>query len=147
MNRSTNQTASALLITILIATFLLTSLTVLWRVVSVSYESAMLHYKSKQNFYACESLILYGIGLIKADLILLNQLKPDQKQIIYQGNWPKQTANWGVLSVNYHPKLLQLELEAKLFNDQHLVPIVLTNVLFQKELKELKFKVINWQNS
>ncbi len=142
-----NKPASALLLTILVATMLLTSLTILWRVVSVSYEGVMLHYKAKQNFYACESLILYAIGLIKHDLILLNQLKPDQKQIVYQGHWPKLATTWGMVSVNYHPKSLQLELEAKLFGSQHLAPLLTTHVICQKEPKYLKFKIISWQNN
>jgi len=145
LSQQVNQVGSALLVTILVATILLTSLTVLWRAVSLSYESAMLHYRAKQNFYATESLILYGIGLIKHDLIILKQLKSDQKQLVYQGAWPKHGKTWGVLTVNYHPKLWQIDLQAKLFGNDHLTAIMFTNVLCQK--KEDKLVIINWQNN
>lgn len=152
MNRikynASNQPASALLISIIVAMILLTSLTVLWRAVSLSYESTMLHYKSKQNFYACESLMIYAIGLIQQELVLLNQLKIDQKEQIYQGDWPKQSKTWGVLTVLYRPKLQQVELQAKLFGNNHLEPLLTTTVLCQKKApKNQKLLITSWRNS
>jgi hypothetical protein len=138
-----NKPAGALLLIVLVTAILLTSITVLWRAVSISYESAILHYKAKQNSYACESLILYAIALIKHDLVLLDQLKIDQKQIIYQGNWPKQGKSWGVLTVHYKPKISQLEIQASLFGNDHIVPIAVANVLCQNKKQDLT--IVNWQ--
>ncbi len=139
-----NKTGSALLIIVLICTILLTSLTVLWRSAALSYESAMINYQHKKRVYACESLIWYGIGLIKKELVPMAQIPTDQPYLIYQGNWPKTSQTWGILNVEYNHKNKQIHLSAKLFGSTHLAPISVLSVVCKQV--DHKFIILNWQD-
>lgn len=139
-----NKSGSALLITILVCTILLTSLTIIWRSAALSYESAMINYQHKKQVYACESLILYGIGLFRQKLIDITRIKPNQPYLIYQGNWPKTSSIWSCLYVEYNDKSKQIKLNAKLFGKQHLAPICTLSVICKQV--DQKVLILNWQD-
>jgi len=139
-----NQAGTAILVVILTTAILLTGLTVLWRSASLSYESAMLHYRAKKYFYANESLILYGIALLKGNALekfLIEHKKPVN---IYKGSWPLNSPTWGELNLNYNQKSKQITFWANLFNNDHLEPLVKTQVVCLKKASNVQ--VIAWIN-
>ena len=138
-----NKQGTAILLAILVMSILLLTLTAIWRSVSLSYEGAMMHYEAKKNFYASESLIIYGIFLIKKNLVPIEELRSDKFRVVYQGNWPKQAKNWGLLLARYDDK--QLELQATLFKSDQLRPIINTKVICKKN--DDVFEVLDWRNS
>ncbi len=144
-NQKKNRTGSALLIIVLVCAVLLSSMLILWRSVSLAYESAMLNYQNKKNFYACEGLIWYGVGVIKKELVNLKQLSLVQSQLLYQGLWPKSGPNFGKLVVYYDKKKKQIEFKASVFGPDHLWPMATSTVLWQ--INQTGWQVLDWQNN
>ena len=139
-----NQRGTALLIVVFVMTILLTGMVMLWRNVALSYEGAMWHYRAKRQFYANESLALYGMALIKSGLVTIKQLPAEKLTPIYKGHWPKTSQTWGELGASYDSKKRQFTLRAQLFGNDHLAPMITTSVTCQKIDKTMK--VLTWEN-
>lgn len=140
------KSGTAVLLVVLVASILITGVTVLWRSAAQSFESAMHYYRARKNFYACESLALYGAALFKSNLILSDNLPLNNKSaLLYKGAWPKGSQNWGELVVSYDRKTEQIDLLAKLFSNMHLEPIAITRILLKKANKS--FQVLSWKNA
>lgn len=139
-----NESGSALLIVVLVITILLTSMTMLWRNVAFSYEGAMWHYRAKRQFYANESLVFYGIALIKRGLVTAKQLPTEKLTLIYKGHWPKNAQTWGELEGSYDINNKQFKLRAKMFGNDHLGALLTTHVVCKKNDKTIK--ILSWEN-
>lgn len=139
---------SALLLIMFVTAVLLIGLVALWRFASLSYEGAMQNYRAKRNFYACESLALYGICLIKQDLINLTQSasdKNDKSIVIYDGHWPKAATTLGTIGLRYDAQSKQIALQVNLFGNAHVQPVANTYIWCQKQSGHIQ--ILNWQNS
>lgn len=143
------KSGSALLLIIFVTAILLIGLLAIWRGASLSYEGAMLNYRAKRHFYACESLALYGISFIKNGLINLAQLpndtSSDKSTVIYDGHWPKNSSTRGKIEVKYNKQNKQIALCAQLFGNAHIMPVANTYVWCQKQNEYIQ--ILNWQNS
>lgn len=139
-----NQKGTALLVTIFVTMILLTGMFMLWRTVALSYEGAMWHYRAKRQFYASESLACYGMALIKSKLVLAEQLPDEKLTFIYRGNWPKKAQTWGELLAGYDRKKRSFTLQARLFGNDHVRAVAMTQVVCKKTDKLMT--VLNWKN-
>lgn len=139
-----NQQGTALLVVVFVTTILITGSFMLWKTVALSYEGAMWHYRAKRQFYATESLALYGIALLKSRLILEEKLSEAKLVTIYRGNWPKQKQTWGELQISCDHKNKIFKLMANLFGNDHIRPISVTQVICKKNDKNLT--ILSWVN-
>lgn len=121
--RSKNHPGVATLLIIMLSSILLIGLMASWRTASLSVESALLCHKLRKEQYAVESLLMYGLGLIKSESINLSQLTPKIETKLYQGRWPLGQVTSGILSATYSAKEGRLVLTGQLFNDDSLIPI------------------------
>jgi hypothetical protein len=135
---------SAILLVVIISSILLIGTTALWRSASLSFESAIYCYKAQKTFYAAESLAIYGIAMIKNNLITINKLKPNKDILIYQGSWPKQSKTNGRLVVQYDPKTKIINLKADVFDSNYLEPIASTSLVCTQ--KKDSFIINEWVN-
>ena len=141
--KKNNQKGTALLIAVFVTTILLTGMLMLWRTVALSYEGAMWHYRAKRQFYSNESLVYYGLALIKSKLVPSKQLSAEKFTLIYKGHWPKSVQTWGELSASYDRKHRQFNLRAQLFGNDHCQPLATTYVTCQKAGKIIR--VLTWK--
>lgn len=139
---SCRKNGSALLLVVTLTSITLIGTYVLWRSASTSFEGAMFRYKAKRQFYATESLAMYGIALIKHKLIDLSKIKPNKSVLIYQGRWPKGKETIGKLYLNYNPKDKKVDLQASLFDDSQLEPIAAVTLVCKEDAG--KFKILKW---
>ncbi len=146
MKPSQLKRGSMLLMILLLSAILLTGLTMQWRSVSMAWEGATMTYLSKKDFYHVESLLRYGIGLFKGELIRLDQLNQNQLVSIYQGTWPKgNQQRIGRLWANYQPKEMRLELKAELFGNNQLAPIASAQALITTNAQDM-WRILSWKN-
>ena len=141
---SCRKNGSALLLVVTLTSITLIGTYVLWRSASTSFEGAMFRYKAKRQFYVTESLVLYGVALIKQRLIDLSKIKPNKSILIYQGSWPKGKLTIGKLYLNYNPKNKRVDLQANLFDDSQLEPIAITTLVCKEDKGE--FKILSWNS-